>query len=163
MPPLYRMLRTGSLRRPVAALLLLFSAVLPVGCSEKSESKTESKTVGRTKPLSSVKPTFSRENTIDLIEKKLQGKISFEEQEKTISILAVDLAGTEVSDDDLEHLVLLTEVRFLSLADTSISDAGLQHLEQLSELNQLDLSKSRVTKEGVKSLQRALPLCVILN
>jgi len=143
-------------------LLLLFAAVLPVGCSEKSESKTESKIVGKTKPLSSVKPTFSRENTITLIEKKLQGKISFEEQEKTKSILAVDLAGTAVSDDDLEHLALLTEVRLLSLANTSISDAGLKHLEQLSELNQLDLSGSRVTEDGVKGLQRVLPVCVIL-
>jgi len=73
----------------------------------------------------------------------------------------VELASTEIGNDNLKHLSGLKNLFWLDLADTKISDEGLSHLSSLTHLSFLFLYNTQVTDEGVKKLQRALPDCKI--
>jgi len=72
------------------------------------------------------------------------------------------LNSTQVSDEGLKHLSGLTKLQSLDLINTQISDEGLKHLSGLNNLYLLDLRNTQVTEEGVKELQKALPDCEIL-
>jgi hypothetical protein len=67
------------------------------------------------------------------------------------------LGGTNVTDEGLAHLAHLKELYWLSLSGTKVSDAGLHHLEGLTKLQHLVLWDTQVTPEGAKRLQSQLP------
>ena len=76
-------------------------------------------------------------------------------------VVEVDLEGTEITDDGLQHLSSLPNLGCLRLDGTRISDDGLKHLSGLANLQELFLEKTQVTDNGVKMLQESLPNCVI--
>jgi hypothetical protein len=111
--------------------------------------------------------------------RKLVGDYFFTE------VVAVTLAGAEVTDDKLEPLNDLTELKCASLVGTSITDMGLGHLERcthlrglilshnrgvtdrgldhlrgLSELRDVGINGTQVTEEGVRRLQKAVACSV---
>jgi len=53
------------------------------------------------------------------------------------------------------------EVEYVTLAGSQVTDAGLVHLVGLAALRELRLSYSQVTGAGVAELQQALPNCNI--
>jgi hypothetical protein len=73
----------------------------------------------------------------------------------------VYLVGTEITDDGLQHLSSLTNLKCLSLSGTHVSDDGLKHLSGLTNLEYLFLVNTQVTDDGVKMLQESLPECNI--
>lgn len=78
--------------------------------------------------------------------------------------LAVHFNDRNVTDDDLQHLKELKELKSLQrlhLNNTNVTDAGLEHLKGLTNLRYLDLRGTNATDEGVKELQHALPNCTI--
>ena len=98
----------------------------------------------------------------------------------------VNLYGTQITDDGLQHLKELAFLEKLQLrgcrnftdaglehwgglaglktlliGHTCITDAGLEDLKGLTNLETLDLSTTRVTEEGVRQLRQVLPKCRI--
>jgi Leucine-rich repeat (LRR) protein len=71
------------------------------------------------------------------------------------TVVAVNLAHSNILDDGLAHLEPLSNLTELDLTGTSVSDAGLAHLEKLSSLKKLTLEETDVRDAGLKHL---LPL-----
>ena len=70
------------------------------------------------------------------------------------NVIRVNLSESQATDADLEMLVGLDQLRYLSLLGTKVTDAGLAYLRHLSELQCLDLRDTQVTDEGVDALKR---------
>ena len=66
--------------------------------------------------------------------------------------VALELAGTQVSDSDLVRLVGVPGLTRLDLRASLITDAGLKHLASLKTLEALDLSRTRVSDRGLDAL-----------
>jgi citrate lyase beta subunit len=64
----------------------------------------------------------------------------------------VNLAGSEVGDDDLRHLVFHPGIDALVLDKTDISDAGLKFIGEMSSLEGLRLYDTLVSDEGLRHL-----------
>jgi hypothetical protein len=74
-------------------------------------------------------------------------------------IQALDLNSCDnVSDDGIEHIAALTNLRELQLADTKVTDAGLRYLKALTQLQTLTLSSTQVTDAGLEHLARLTAL-----
>ena len=70
---------------------------------------------------------------------------------------ALDLYGTEVTDQDLKALAGLAELQTLDLGRTKVTDAGLKELAALPQLQSLDLSyNAALSDAGLRELA-ALP------
>jgi hypothetical protein len=69
----------------------------------------------------------------------------------------LSLGGTQVTDEGLIHIKMMTGLKKLSLYNTQITDAGLSHLRGATQLESLDLVSTRVTDHGCEELQAALP------
>lgn len=74
-------------------------------------------------------------------------------------IYNVDLNRTKVADDELEHLVALTDLTDLSMEQTKVTDAGIVHVSKLKNLEWLNLFQTKVGDgalqhiSGLKRLQ----------
>lgn len=64
---------------------------------------------------------------------------------------------TPLGDDDIDDLVLASQLERLALVDTGITDAGFARLSQLPELRELNLSEDAVNTKSVVALQIASP------
>ena len=62
------------------------------------------------------------------------------------------LRNADVSDDGMQHVAKLNNLRILSLHNTGVSDEGLKELAALPHLEELDLRLSLVSDEGIKHL-----------
>jgi hypothetical protein len=67
-------------------------------------------------------------------------------------VVAVNLSGKKLSDDNLIAIRGLTKLVELGLANTPISDVGTRHLNRLGRLRYVDLSETRITSEGLRFL-----------
>ena len=74
-------------------------------------------------------------------------------------VVQIGTAGVARSDEGLELLRGLHNLRSLTLWETGIGDAGLEHLKPLQRLQELILWSTRVTPQGAEALQAALPGC----
>jgi hypothetical protein len=78
--------------------------------------------------------------------------------------LGANVIEAEVQTDEaLEGVKDLPQLRRLHLFSKRITDVGLQHLEMVSQLETLYLEKTEVTDAGVKKLQKALPKCRVIR
>ncbi len=62
------------------------------------------------------------------------------------------LQGTQITDEGLVRVGLLSDLTRLHVEKTQITDAGLKHLHGLHRLEYLNLYGTRVTDEGLKTL-----------
>jgi hypothetical protein len=72
----------------------------------------------------------------------------------------IELAASNVQDDDLICLQRLPSVWGIRLSYTSITDRGLRHLSRLRKTPRLDciwLTDTQVSEEGIRQLRQALP------
>jgi hypothetical protein len=71
---------------------------------------------------------------------------------------ALDLGKTWISDEGLQRIEGMTQIRQLSLAETpNVTDAGLRHLEKLTQLRRLSLAGNRnLTDAGLTRLAKSL-------
>ncbi|MBN1912004.1 MAG: hypothetical protein JW818_19940 [Pirellulales bacterium] len=72
-------------------------------------------------------------------------------------IRCVDLQGSQVTDDDLQLLLLVPELRNLDLDGTAVTDMGLHHVINLKKLRFIGLCETNVTQEGFHALQQSMP------
>jgi Leucine-rich repeat (LRR) protein len=80
---------------------------------------------------------------------------------KVPNLRRVELAGSAITDRQLELIGKASSLETLDLSQTAIGDAGIQHLVNLDKLRFLALTGSRVTAEGIQQLKVALPDCNI--
>jgi hypothetical protein len=74
---------------------------------------------------------------------------------QTVNLFRFDLMyfGGKATDAEVEHLVVLSQLRFLDLSRTQVTDAGVKHLRGLSELKLLNLEDTKVTDAGLGHLR----------
>jgi hypothetical protein len=59
------------------------------------------------------------------------------------------------------HLAGLTRLRQLDLRFTKVTDDGVETLAKMKDLRSLLLTGSAMKKEGVAKLEKALPACIV--
>ena len=64
----------------------------------------------------------------------------------------INLAHSDVTDQELVVLSQFCNLRNLNLSDTKLTDAGLEHVKNAKGLWSLDLAHTRVTDAGVAML-----------
>ncbi|HEY3966245.1 MAG TPA: hypothetical protein VGM05_16920 [Planctomycetaceae bacterium] len=84
-------------------------------------------------------------------------------------IVAIHLAGTAVTDENVRQLRNLTNVRRLSLDDTALTDAGLVALRGTPKeprsvnLEYLSIRNTAVTNDQIEFFRYMLPNCKIVH
>ncbi len=73
----------------------------------------------------------------------------------------IRLSADGLTNAGLEHLQGLTQLRSLSISNPKVTDEGLVYLKGLTSLETLNLTGTGVTEKGVQELQKALPDCTI--
>ena len=71
------------------------------------------------------------------------------------------LNHTRVTDFGLKHLVAFTNIEGLSLDDTRITDGGMKDVSRLTKLRWLSLSRTKLTDSGLKHLQCLSQLYIV--
>lgn len=77
------------------------------------------------------------------------------------NVKRLDLSGKYISNEDIQHLGMLTSLTGLNLTslkdlklhDTNLSDKGLEHLTSLKTLNELNLGRTKISNKGLKKLK----------
>jgi len=64
--------------------------------------------------------------------------------------IVLQMANPDVSDETLQYLTGMTQLRELDLNNSQVSDAGLKILAQLPALRDLRLARTKVTDEGFR-------------
>jgi uncharacterized membrane protein len=133
----------------------------------------------------SVKKVSATSNVLDVVPGKPNIKLTSAQLSGLLHIkeqtVWLNLAGTQLTDDDLELISQLKNLRklriennsisdkglislegleyleSLNLYGTGISDAGLGSLAKLKELKELYIGQTRVSGQGIKSLQQSNP------
>ena len=72
---------------------------------------------------------------------------------KLKNLTALDISGTEISEQTVSHLSELTNLEYLNISYTKLTDAELIHLKGLKNLEELDLSDTAVTNSGLAYLK----------
>ena len=67
-------------------------------------------------------------------------------------LIALDLNGTSVTNDDLRPVASCRLLRMINLSGTRIDDAGLDHLRSLDSVRELWLTGTAVTDDGLEKL-----------
>lgn len=80
-------------------------------------------------------------SAMDLITRNAAGEVT-----------AINVAGTDFGDEELQHLEQLPALQELHLAGTQVTDAGLSVLAQVPRLQELYLAKCGVTDEGMQHI-----------
>ncbi len=86
-----------------------------------------------------------------------------EEVAKLKQLKGLYLEGTEITDAGLKEVAKLKQLNFLALNLTLITDAGLKEVAKLKQLRFVNLKDTKVTKAGVDQLIKVLPKCNITH
>jgi len=81
-------------------------------------------------------------------------EIKYELDERTRRVVRVMLEGKQVTDDALDDVPKLTQLKRLSLHKSSVTDAGLAKLTDMRRLENIGLSETLVTDDGLKHLEK---------
>ena len=65
----------------------------------------------------------------------------------------VECNSSQMTDDGLQDLKELTQLKRLTLGDTKVTDAGLEALEGLAQLQVLWLDGTQITDAGLEHLE----------
>jgi hypothetical protein len=79
-----------------------------------------------------------------------------------MSLVSLDLTGTNIVDDQLSTIANTHTVQELNLTSTNITDAGLVHLHELHSLRSLTLTNTTVSKAAIEALKNKLPAITIV-
>ncbi len=76
----------------------------------------------------------------------------------------VDFSGSKVNNASLAAVVnFLASVKYLSLFSTEVTDEGLENLKELTNLRIVHIISTKITDEGMKDLHQALPNCMMVH
>jgi len=135
-----------------AALLVLSKGgtvqVQDVGYPIKTQAKLPQEQV----LVTEVNVSEKKFNDLDLVSLKPLGQLQ-----------ALNLYGTQVSDEGMTVVAELKKLKSLELSYTAITDEGLEKLGALSDLSELYLHGTQVTDEGIDALKKRLKGCKVLH
>jgi len=78
--------------------------------------------------------------------------------------LGSNVVEAEVTTDNaLQDIAVLPNLRILDLSSERITDAGLRHVEAAHQLKMLCLMDTRITERGILKIRKALPNCKIVR
>jgi hypothetical protein len=83
---------------------------------------------------------------------RIGGKIDFSE-----GGYRVDLASTQVSDEDLKLLKHIANLKEVDLRDTLISDKALPHLQAITTLEFISLERCGMSRDAIEQLKKSMP------
>ena len=86
---------------------------------------------------------------------------AFTKKNDDAEIVAVNLSGSWIKDDDLKGIESLENLEELFLECTDITDASIQYLRQLTNLKRLNIQTTAISKDAVVELGFALKRCEI--
>jgi len=81
--------------------------------------------------------------------------------ERSARVASVDLSRTGVTDDDLQCMVPLVDMRELRLGQTQINGSGLNILKSMPWLETLDLANTGVTDASLDALRKLTRLKIL--
>jgi hypothetical protein len=70
---------------------------------------------------------------------------------------AVNLGGTDATNDDMAVISSLSNLRVLWLADTAIDDNSVTVIAKFRSLEELDLAGTQMSPAGIAKIQKSLP------
>jgi hypothetical protein len=97
-------------------------------------------------------PTLARDAVLARI-KQLHGDIQVDANQPDQPIIAVNLRGPEVTNDDLALLAGMPNLKSLALEYVNVTNAGLAHLKNLPHIEHLSLTGTQMTDAGLKHLE----------
>ena len=71
--------------------------------------------------------------------------------------------GASITDNGLQHLLVLPKLNVLGLHQAQVTDEGLQQIRSLPSIKELWFCQTNVTDAGIKELQQALPHVTIIH
>ena len=86
----------------------------------------------------------------------LGGKVMFEE-----GGYRLNLAETRVTDEDLDVLADIQNLKIVDLRSTDVTDAAIDKIIPLKSLILVLVTRSRMTPEGIERLAKARPELII--
>ena len=78
---------------------------------------------------------------------------------RQLKVLRLD--NTRITDEGLKALSNLSQLEHLGLSGTYVTDKGIQQLHDFKNHSSITLGRTKVTAGGVAALKRALPRCDI--
>jgi hypothetical protein len=79
------------------------------------------------------------------------------------NLVAVSLAGTGVTDDDLSLFLDFPRVQILDLSDTAVGDRGMEYLAGLKALELLVIVNTKISQSAIKSFRGEHPSLKIVT
>src|SRR5438094_747126 len=89
---------------------------------------------------------------------KLGGTVTRDDKLPGKPVIAVNLAGTQVTDAGLKELKDFKQLTTLDLTFTRVTAAGLKELKELKQLTSLYIDGGKVTDAGMKELRHLTQL-----
>jgi Leucine-rich repeat (LRR) protein len=84
---------------------------------------------------------------------RLGGDVKKDGRVAGMPVTSVNLAGSKVTDGELQVVKRFPQLQSLDLRETRISDRGLEHLEKMTKLQELYLDRTPITDLGLAHLQ----------
>jgi len=145
--PLSHLFRSCTAARWILAAAVLLAVA---GCGKKNPVRTLRKDGAEVKFEDRYKQ--EKVTSVDFPKKTKDEMVALLKEDVFSDVVEIDLSGTNITDDALEHIKPLSKLRRLDLSRTRITDAGMDHLKDLPALQRLDLGDTLVTAEGLKKL-----------
>ena len=79
----------------------------------------------------------------------------------TGQVVTLNLAHTQVDNNDLEHVAQLFQPLMVDLTDTDITDKAAAHLAGWTSLRVLKLGGTRITRKAVDEIKKYSPGLVV--
>ncbi|HAL12335.1 MAG TPA: hypothetical protein DCP67_00875 [Planctomycetaceae bacterium] len=76
---------------------------------------------------------------------------------KLTGLRVLHLEKTKVDDEGMRHISVLSNLQYLNIFGTKVTDDAIPHLIKLQNLRVLYTWQTRITKDGAARLQRAIP------
>jgi hypothetical protein len=93
--------------------------------------------------------------------REIMGQNFFDEIEEVNFFHNPDWGSAQISDERLDCLTPLTELKSLSLAASDVTDAGMVRIKELTKLQELDLSYTSISDAGLAHLNSLTNLQIL--
>ncbi len=74
---------------------------------------------------------------------------------------ALDLGGTNISDDGVRHLTGMESLQYLFLWHTPITNSAVSLIKNLSQLRMLSVANTSISELGIEELNASLENCLL--
>ena len=78
------------------------------------------------------------------------------------TVVTDDLSGTKTADENIEHLRLIPNLRYLRLDGTDVTNKSLNEISRLNNLESLDVSRTAIDDDGILLLTEMPNLRIVL-